>query len=218
MHDRRPRHTDRHVHDHPLVEGSDALVAERLDILVGDQGNQHETAEHQDAHQGAAGDKPRQDHAGKERSQKQPAHAQGRQPDEKRDTDDPCEGGRPGEQVAEDGTIDLDDTAHQPALAFAAQPPLDEDRAQGRHERDSQHRHRHQGERLGEGQRAEHLAIDPTEREDGQKRQQHDHHREEDRPPDRETGGKHQVAYVALHLLLAEVILQMVHDIFGHDN
>ena len=45
-----------------------------------------------------------------------------------------------------------------------------------------------QGERLGVGQRVEHLPLDPAQREDGQERQQHDRHREDDRPADGQAG------------------------------
>ena len=68
---------------------------------------------------------------------------------------------------------------------------------------DRQHRHRHQGERLGVGQRVEHLPLDSAQREYGQEREQHDRHREDDRPADGQAGrqarrrGRRRARFVA---------------------
>ncbi len=69
------------------------------------------------------------------------------------------------------GPVDLDHTANQRVITLRAQFPANEDRAQGRHQRDRQDRHCPQRERLGVGHRVKHLPLDarPAQRRAGTK-------------------------------------------------
>jgi hypothetical protein len=118
----------------------------------------------------------------------------------------------------ENRLIELAQHPHHGIRFLRVKPATEEERAEDRHQRHSDHGRGQYGERLGERERMKQLPFLARKREDGDKGQEDDGHREEDRAAHKPRRLQNGLPHTAAIAWVDAALFDVAKRVLGHDN